>query len=536
MPIFANTARAVLFGRKPNNEMTLGNVAKAQLSRMFGSDAKGKPTVGQYVGHLGVRTLQGAFGIRSERTVEGRLPSGWPADVFGIIAKEIEAKGGTIKLEDGAIIPAFRLTSSGAVVLPHMYVAYIVPTNQYSNYDKVAGLDESIEESLSQKGKLFTVRVMRKPLRVEVERSDADLIRLSDDWELLKAQPVNQYEYTFGAYFADKSLKIGVADLLDPNECHSAIIGMSGSGKTQLAMSILLTAGLNTSPEHLSMVVIDPKNLDFSPLAGLPHLAHSGIIADLETAANAIRLVVAEMDRRTAAGKQSVTQKRILLFIDELPDLLDQDRQTDGESLESALVRLLQKGRGVGINVFVCAQQAKKEVVSTRVLENMSWRMVGSVNTYYASAHASGQEGCLAHKLPGKGAFLMYNPEFRTGVRVQSHFVAEPKRSDYADVIGGFVADIQERWAGVKPHWQIAQPLPAVDYVQDELSFDDEPAKRGRPVQSLPFAFYRAVMEEQARLGDAFNAKAVQRVYKVIIGKECNYNRAKEIFQAILDE
>jgi hypothetical protein len=136
MPIFANTARAVLFGRKPNNEMTLGNVARASLMRLFGSDAKGKPTVGQYVGHLGVRTLQGAFGIRNERPVEGRLPSGWPADVFAVIAKEIEAKGGTIKLEDGAIIPAFRLTSAGAVVLPHMYVAYIKPTSQFSDYRK----------------------------------------------------------------------------------------------------------------------------------------------------------------------------------------------------------------------------------------------------------------------------------------------------------------------------------------------------------------------------------------------------------------
>jgi hypothetical protein len=281
----------------------------------------------------------------------------------------------------------------------------------------------------------------------------------------------------------------------------------------------------------LSMVVIDPKNLDFSPLAGLPHLAHSGIIADLETAANAIRLVVAEMDRRTAAGKQSVTQKRILLFIDELPDLLDQDRQTDGESLESALVRLLQKGRGVGINVFVCAQQAKKEVVSTRVLENMSWRMVGSVNTYYASAHASGQEGCLAHKLPGKGAFLMYNPEFRTGVRVQSHFVAEPKRSDYADVIGGFVADINERWAGVRPHWQIAQPLPVAPVmVQDELPIDLS-SKPGRPSTEFDGKFILAVVQER-RAGEV-SINAVRKLHKSLRGTDPGYDKAKELLDLL---
>jgi ABC-type dipeptide/oligopeptide/nickel transport system ATPase component len=531
MPRFASTARAVLFGRKQNNDLTFGNVALAAIWRLFGGEAKDKPTVGQYVGHLGVRTLQGAFGIRNERTVEGRLPGGWPADVFAIIAKEIEAKGGTIKLEDGAIIPAFRLTANGAVVLPHMYVAYIKPTSQYSDYKKAAGLDEPIEESLAQKGKHLAVRVMSKPLRVEVERPDAELISLADDWELLKAQPTNQYEYTFGTYFADKSLKIGVADLLDPNECHAAIVGMSGSGKTQLAMSIILTAALNTSPEHLSMVVIDPKNLDFSPLAGLPHLANGSIIYDLDTAANAVRLVVAEMDRRTAAGKQSVTQKRIMLFIDELPDLLDQDRQTDGESLESALVRLLQKGRGVGINVFIAAQQAKKEVVSTRVLENMSWRMVGSVNTYYASTHASGQEGCLAHKLPGKGSFLMYNPEFRNGVRVQSHFVAEPKRSDYTAVIGNFVADINERWQGIRPHWAIVQPLPAQQaMVQDELPMDVN-TKPGRPTTEFDGKFILTIMQERKAGGISINA--VRKLHQTMHGTDCGHKRAKELLDLL---
>jgi hypothetical protein len=211
--------------------------------------------------------------------------------------------------------------------------------------------------------------------------------------------------------------------------------------------------------------------------------------------------------------------------------LLDQDRQTDGESLESALVRLLQKGRGVGINVFIAAQQAKKEVVSTRVLENMSWRMVGSVNTYYASTHASGQEGCLAHKLPGKGSFLMYNPEFRNGVRVQSHFVAEPKRSDYTAVIGNFVADINERWQGIRPHWAIVQPLPAQQaMVQDELPMDVN-TKPGRPTTEFDGKFILTIMQERKAGGISINA--VRKLHQTMHGTDCGHKRAKELLDLL---
>ena len=547
MSVLANMSRSILFGRKANNELTFGNTAKATIARVIGADATGKPTIGQYAWHVGIRTVASALGAKSAPATEDRLPKDWPADIFAIIAKEIEYKAGTIKLEDGAIIPAFRLTASGAAVLPHLWIAYIKPTSSYSDYKKALALDESIEESLSQKGYMLTARVMGKPLRVEIERPDAEVISLADDWRILTAQPVNAYEYTFGAFFHEKSLKIGYGEFTDPNEAHAAMIGMSGSGKTQLALSVLLSAALNTSPEKLVMVIVDPKCVDFAPLGTLPHLAGGEVICDLAGAAAAVRAVVEEMDRRTKPGVDASTfEKHILLFIDELPDLLDQDRKSDGESLEDALVRLLQKGRGVGINVFVAAQQSKKEVMSTRILENMSWRMVGSVNTFHASAHASGQDGCLAHKLPGKGSFLMYNPEFRSGVRVQSYFVADPRKAGYGDYIQKtFIRGICERWGSVKPHWTIgkrSQPM-----LQDELPFQveatvisegeyealvngtDEKRGRGRPPRPISYEFYQAVEAERSRLGDKFSANSIRKLHIALYGTELNKERAKEL-------
>lgn len=578
MNFLATTARGVLFGKKPNPALTAGNVTKQTLLRWIGMGSDNAPTVGQYAKHVGVRTIERAFGIKTE-SAEGKLPTGWPRDVFAVVANEIEKKGGTVALEGGEKIPAFRLTTTGAAVLPHMYVAYIKRNSDYADYGKVVNLDASIEESLAQAGHLLTVRVMSKPLRVEIERTNPEAINLAGDWSLWTQQPQGRFEYVFGTYFAGKGLQIGVADLADPNECHAPLIGMTGSGKSQLALGIILTLAANTGPDALSMIIVDPKGVDFAPLDGLPHLANGRVLTRLEDGVMAIRAVAREMDRRAALKDGKVANKRIFLFIDELPNLLDLDRinrpkDSDGESLEDILIRLLQMGRGVGINVFVAAQQAKKEVVSTRVLENFPWRMVGSVNTFHASAHASGQDGCLAHKLPGKGSFLMYNPEFRNGVRVQSHFVADPKRDDYAQKLGAFVDFIRQRYEGTTTHWRIGievsaeqMPLPfgasaqpagpvsglstviedAVRKVLLDMATitpaveDEEPggsatnnAGAADVIESLQEDVRAALWAEYTKSPAGFSQRAVRRAWQAVYGKEPNSQKAREIHEAFL--
>lgn len=538
----ADVGRWLLYGGNRCHEMTLArasiNTGWNLARRAFGHDAHDAGLL-DYAKTTGIRAIGSVLGAK-QAPADDRLPQGWPVDVFTIVAKEIESKAGTIKLEDGVIVSAFRLTTSGAVTLPHMWIAYIKPTASTSNYRNVLDLDDSIEESLSQKGHHLTARVMGKPLRVEIERPSADTITLDSDWELWKTQPTNKHEYIFGTYFGRHGFGCGVADLIDPNECHAAVIGMTGSGKSQLSLGIMLSLAMNTSPAHLSMIVIDPKGVDFAPLSALPHLANGEVLTTLSDGIDTVRAVVAEMDRRVALKDGSVANNRIFLFIDEVPNLLDLDRNTNsgGESLEDGLVRLLQMGRGVGINVFLAAQQAKKEVMSTRILENMSWRMVGSVNTFYASAHASGQDGCMAHKLPGKGSFLMYNPEFRNGVRVQSHFVADPKSPDYKRQVGRYLDDICGRWAGVRPHWILrTQPEPAQTYVQAVL-VEDGPrtnAQPGRPPQPFSNEFVLAVARESVRLGAAFSINSVRKLHKAMHdGKDCGHERAKVIYEQLV--
>lgn len=532
----ADFGRFLLHGNNRRNKMTLArasvnsgwNVARWAIGK--------EPTdvgLASYAKETGIRAITSLFGVKQAQ--DDKLPAGWPADVFAVVAKEIESKAGNIKLEDGAIIPAFRLTTSGAVTLPHMWIAYIKPTASTSNYRNVLDLDDSIEESLSQKGHHLTARVMGKPLRVEIERPSADIITLGTDWELWKTQPVNKHEYIFGTYFGRLGFGCGIADLIDPNECHAAVIGMTGSGKSQLSLGIMLSLAMNTSPAHLSMIVIDPKGVDFAPLATLPHLANGEVLTTLADGITAVRAVVAEMDRRVALKDGSVANNRIFLFIDEVPNLLDLDRNTNngGESLEDGLVRLLQMGRGVGINVFLAAQQAKKEVMSTRILENMSWRMVGSVNTFYASAHASGQDGCMAHKLPGKGSFLMYNPEFRNGVRVQSHFVADPKSPDYKRNVGRYLDDICERWAGIRPHWTLRTQVETAPHLVQPMLMEDVQDSRSQAVD-FPFEFEMEMYQLYLSDKDKFSINKIRTAHKQKYEAECRNDRAKRLYTRIV--
>jgi hypothetical protein len=529
--------RYLLHGVNRRHDMTLAR-AGINSGWNMARRAVGKPAADagllEYAKVSGIRAISSLLGVKAAKPEQ--LPAGWPQDVFDIVARDIRVRGGTVKLPDGLTQPAFRLTTRGAVELPHMWIAFVEPTIEgMGSYDTVLGLGEDIEESLSHKGFNFGVRVQRRRLRIEIDKPKPAPIHMSDDWELLKAQPVNQFEYTFGTYFADGGLQIGIADLLDEREAHAIIAGMTGSGKSQLSLSILLSAAFNTSPAHLSMVIIDPKGVDFAGLAGLPHLANGKIINSLDDAAVAVRTVCAEMDKRMAAKDTKAMHNRIMLYIDEIPNLLDLDRAKggDGESLEDMLIRMAQIGRGVGINVFLAAQQATKDVMSTRILKNMIWRMVGSVSSFDASVHLSGQSGCLAHKLPGRGSFLMYNPQFREGLRVQAHLVADPKLPDFAQRIAFFVGDIAERWAGIRPHWtlRLAEPEAETAYVQDSLLDDENMSivQVGRPKAEWPTDFVVDVVKAKAQLGADFTAGTIQTLWKSKYKKTLNYNRALDL-------
>jgi S-DNA-T family DNA segregation ATPase FtsK/SpoIIIE len=184
-----------------------------------------------------------------------------------------------------------------------------------------------------------------------------------------------------------------------PDVAHILLAGTTGSGKTALLRTLLLTLAMFNRPGHLQLVLIDPKG-KLAPLAALPHTWRGlGCISDPADAVLVLAGLVAEMERRDRAGS---TLPRIVLVIDELADLM----QSGGPAVGEHLLRLTQRGRESGIDVIAATQKPAAALVGSLVKANFPVRLVGSVVSTDDAKVASGVGGTGAERLLGRGDFL----------------------------------------------------------------------------------------------------------------------------------
>jgi S-DNA-T family DNA segregation ATPase FtsK/SpoIIIE len=80
---------------------------------------------------------------------------------------------------------------------------------------------------------------------------------------------------------------------------HLLVGGTTGSGKSTAINAMVLSLLYKATPEHVRLIMIDPKMLELSVYEGIPHL-YAPVVTDMKQAANALRWCVAEMERRYA--------------------------------------------------------------------------------------------------------------------------------------------------------------------------------------------------------------------------------------------
>jgi len=185
--------------------------------------------------------------------------------------------------------------------------------------------------------------------------------------------------------------------LPSPDVVHVLVGGVTGSGKTALARAMVGSLALYNHLAQLQLVLIDPKGDGFSPFDGLPHLLYP-IIGEVDMALSALSRLVKEMERR-----EGVVEPRIVVFIDELSDLM----MEGGKEMERLLTRLLQRGRGAGIHIVACVQKPTASVIGSLVKSNFPVRIVGSVASPEDAKVVSGIAGTGAERLLGRGDFLL---------------------------------------------------------------------------------------------------------------------------------
>jgi S-DNA-T family DNA segregation ATPase FtsK/SpoIIIE len=186
-----------------------------------------------------------------------------------------------------------------------------------------------------------------------------------------------------------------------PDVGHILVAGTTGSGKTALARTLLLSLAMHNHPGQLQLALIDPKGRGLGTLAGLPHIWRAaGVAQDTGVAVALLNDLVEEMARRDAAGR---SLPRLVVAVDELADLL----QTGGKAVAETLTRLTQRGREAGIHVVAATQRPSAALVGGLMKANFPVRLVGSVVSAEDARVAAGVPGTEAERLLGRGDFLL---------------------------------------------------------------------------------------------------------------------------------
>jgi S-DNA-T family DNA segregation ATPase FtsK/SpoIIIE len=203
--------------------------------------------------------------------------------------------------------------------------------------------------------------------------------------------------------------------LSSPDVAHVLVAGATGSGKTVLLRSLVLSLALFNPQRKLQLVLIDPKDRGFRTLVRLPHLLRP-VVTDSAAAVALLDNLVAEMERRDREGRH---EPALVVVIDELADL----RQTGGKAVEEHLSRLTQRGREAGMHVVVATQRPTAAVLGGLVKANLPVRLVGAVSSATEAQLATGLAGSGAERLRGRGDFLLV--AHGEVIRLQAAYISE---------------------------------------------------------------------------------------------------------------
>lgn len=263
---------------------------------------------------------------------------------------------------------------------------------------------ESLTEEVALALGTPTARLTRNngTLSIEVPRRDARFVSLSE----LDAQLAND-EHLRRALQSPGTAILGLDSegvplllrLASPDVAHCLIAGTTGSGKTELARTIIASLVMHQKPRDIQLALFDPKMRGFAPFAFASHLLFP-VVADADETMARLSYLVDEMERR---DRDLIERPHIVIVIDELADLL----QMCGSKLEMLLTRLVQRGRSAGISLIACTQKPMARVVGGLVKANFPVRLVGRVASMDDARVAAGIGGTGAEKLVGRGDFML---------------------------------------------------------------------------------------------------------------------------------
>jgi len=443
---------------------------RQQAARQDVIETEKKRTAGRKRPHIEpvMPTLETSVRAEKERQVPlfdppaaGELPplsllDDPPPQKSGYSEESLEAMSRLVelKLKDFGVDVEVKSVSPGPVI-----TRFELDPAPGVKVSQIANLSKDIARSLS----VVSVRIVevipgKSFVGLEIPNENRELVTLG---EILKSRAYDDMAspltLALGKDIGGQSV---VADLA--RMPHLLIAGTTGSGKSVAINAMVLSLLYKTQPEHVRLIMIDPKMLELSVYEGIPHLL-TPVVTDMKDAANALRWCVAEMDRRyrlmSGLGVRNIGGYNrkvkeaieagepikdptftpppfedidkpiehptltplpfIVVIIDELADMM----MIVGKKVEEIIARLAQKARASGIHMLLATQRPSVDVITGLIKANVPTRIAFQVSAKVDSRTILDQMG--AENLLGHGDMLYLPPGTSVPLRVHGAFVAD---------------------------------------------------------------------------------------------------------------
>ncbi len=404
---------------------------------------------------VSIRAARGGAAAREpKQRTEFRLPptdllhepsarSGYDSQELKEIAARIKSKfeefnvhGSVTQINPGPVVTTFEFKPEAGV-----------------KYSRITTLTEDLCLGL-QAESILIERIPGKPtVGIEVPNSKREVISLrqileSEEFDA-SASPLT---IALGKDINGR-IKVTALDTMP----HLLIAGSTGSGKSVMLNSLIMSILYKAKPSQVRMIMVDPKRLEFGPYEGIPHLL-TPVITDSKKATNALRNAVLEMERRlkllASQGVRNIDQYNkkvrqleseprslfedetteeleqipyVLIVIDELADLMMLERA----NVEESVTRLAQMARAVGMHLVLATQRPSVDVITGLIKANFPSRISFRVATRVDSRTVLDVMG--AEHLLGKGDMLFLPPGSSRLTRVHGAFVSEAETSRVVD-------------------------------------------------------------------------------------------------------
>ncbi|MDP3962440.1 MAG: DNA translocase FtsK 4TM domain-containing protein [bacterium] len=325
---------------------------------------------------------------------------------------------------------------------------------------------------------------------------------------------------------------------------HMLIAGATGSGKSVTIHAVIASLLFRNSPEDLKFIMIDPKRVELTLYNKIPHLL-TPVITEPKKAILALKWAAKEMSRRydileknsmrdidsyhKNKDPEAESMPYIVIVLDELADIM----QSYPRELESAIVRLAQMSRAVGIHLILSTQRPSVNVITGLIKANIPTRVALQVSSQIDSRTIL--DGSGAEKLLGAGDMLYQGGEMSKPQRLQSAYISESEVKKVAKYLADTYKDEIMGEINLTPPEAGKDSIFEADLEEEDIGEEDDMYEQARETVIESGKASTSYLQRKLGVGYSRAARLMDMLeQKGVIGP-ANGSKARDVFGSQTD-